>query len=58
MEAAPTNENKRMIEEHYSKAIKPETKLIKGFIVYLDEFLGKGQYGQVCKAKKASEAKN
>ena len=57
MQQAPSNEHK-MIEEHYSKAIKPETKLIKGFIVYLDEFLGKGQYGQVCKAKKASEAKN
>lgn len=48
-----------LIEEHKSQAVpqQPATKLIKGYLVQLDEPLGKGQYGSVCKAKKASEAK-
>ena len=30
---------------------------VKGYLVFLEEQLGKGQYGQVCRAKLASEIK-
>lgn len=35
----------------------PNVKKVAGFHVYLDELLGKGQYGSVYKAKLASESK-
>jgi hypothetical protein len=35
----------------------PEVRLIKGYMVYMNDHLGKGQYGQVCKAKLATEVK-
>lgn len=30
---------------------------VKQYLVFLDEHLGKGQYGQVCRAKLQAEAK-
>lgn len=30
---------------------------VKGYLVFLEEHLGKGQYGQVCRAKLAADAK-
>ena len=35
----------------------PEVRLIKGYMVFVGDHLGKGQYGQVCKAKQATEIK-
>jgi hypothetical protein len=32
--------------------------VVKDYLVFIDEMLGKGQYGQVCKAKLVSEAKS
>lgn len=32
--------------------------MVKDYLVFIDEMLGKGQYGQVCKAKLVSEAKS
>ena len=36
----------------------PNIRLIKGYVVFLDQNLGKGQFGQVCKAKLATELKD
>jgi hypothetical protein len=36
---------------------KANTRLVNDYVVFLDEFLGKGQYGSVCKARHVSEVK-
>ena len=36
-------------------AKKPEVRQLKGYLIYIDEPLGKGQYGAVCKAKLVTE---
>lgn len=52
-------QSKNRIENHFSEQLKgPSTRLIKNYVVYVEENLGKGQYGSVCKAKLASEVKN
>ena len=51
--------SKSKIENHHSEQMKgSSTRLIKNYVVYIDDHLGKGQYGQVCKAKLATEAKD
>ena len=48
------------IERSESKAtssMMSNTKIVKSYVVFNDEFLGKGQYGSVCKAKLVSEVK-
>lgn len=52
---------KERISEHESTPLTTKgsaTRLVKNYVVYTDEFLGKGQYGIVCKAKLASEVKD
>ena len=54
----PTNE---LIKEAESKSLtakKDNTRLVKNYVVFTDDFLGKGQYGQVCKAKLVTEIKD
>mgnify|MGYP000197186316 CR=1 FL=1 len=40
------------------EANKPVVRLVKGYLVFVEERLGKGQYGEVCKARLASEIQN
>lgn len=41
-----------------AKSQQSKVKVIKDYQVHLDEFLGKGQFGIVCKARLVAEAKN
>ena len=41
-----------------TKTKKANLKQVQNYTVYMDEVLGKGQYGQVCKARLTSESKN
>lgn len=34
---------------------QPQVRKVNGFIVFVDDVLGEGQYGKVCKAQLASD---
>ena len=34
---------------------QPNVRKVNGFLVYMDEQLGEGQYGKVCKAQKIAD---
>ena len=36
-------------------ARQPQVRKVNGFIVFVDDVLGEGQYGKVCKAQLASD---
>lgn len=47
-------------QDSITQSAKPRqqnVRSVKGYLVFLEEHLGKGQYGQVCRAKLATEAK-
>jgi hypothetical protein len=50
--------NNQNINISLTKTKLPSTvRSVKGFLVFLEEQLGKGQYGQVCRAKLAQDMK-
>lgn len=45
----------RRTQKYGTKRKQPQVRKVNDFIVYLDEVLGEGQYGKVCKAQLASD---
>jgi serine/threonine protein kinase len=34
---------------------QPTVRKVNGFLIYIDDYLGEGQYGKVCKAQKIAD---
>ena len=49
----PQTRNKTDLTRNQPK--QPTVRKVNGYLIYIDDYLGEGQYGKVCKAQKISD---